>query len=107
MGNENLPVEGFSYLDNFYKKYNKVLLDKVAIDKEKERLEKENKDLQAILKQYLDGISVNHEVMTSSNPLLVVNGKVNLHAPVRGDVSNVIIDGNHMVGTGRVGTTAL
>lgn len=104
---QNLPVEGFSYLDNFYKKYNKVLLDKVAIDKEKERLEKENKDLQAILKQYLDGISVNHEVMTSSNPLLVVNGKVNLNAPVRGEVSSVIIEGNHMVGTGRIGTTAL
>jgi len=104
---DNLPVEGFNFLDNFYKKYNKVLLDKVAIQKEKERLAKENSDLQAILKQYLDGISVNQEVMTSQNPLLVVNGKVNLHAPVRGDVSNVIIDGNHMVGTGRVGTTAL
>ena len=104
---ENMPVEGFSFLDNFYKKYNKVLLDKVAIQKEKERLNKENADLQAILKQYLDGISVNQEVMTSENPLLVVNGKVNLNVPVRGDVSNVIIDGNHMVGTGRIGTTAL
>jgi len=104
---DNSAVEGFSFLDNFYKKYNKVLLDKIAIHKEKQRLAKENTDLQAILKQYLDGISVNQEVMTSENPLLVVNGKVNLHAPVRGNVSNVIIDGNHMVGTGRIGTTAL
>lgn len=104
---DNLPVEGFSFLDKFYKKYNKVLLDKVAIDKEKERLAKENSDLQTILKQYLDGISVNQEVMTSENPLLVINGKVNLNAPVRGNVSNVVIDANHMVGTGRIGTRAL
>jgi len=63
--------------------------------------------LQAILKQYLDGISVNQQVMTGDNPLLVVNGKVNLNAPVRGEVSTVVIEGNHMVGTGRVSTTAL
>jgi len=97
-------VEEWNYLDMFWKKYNKVLLDKLAIDKERDRLRKENTDLQAILKQYLDGISVNEDVMVAPNPLLVVNGRVNLNAPpVRrapGDKLTVI-EGNQMVSTGR------
>lgn len=32
----------FQSLDNFYKRFNKVLLDKLAIDKQKATLEKEN-----------------------------------------------------------------
>ena len=32
-------------MDAFYKRYNKVLLDKLAIDKQKSTLEKENTDL--------------------------------------------------------------
>jgi hypothetical protein len=53
------------------------MLDKTAIDKEKARLEKENGDLRSILKQYLDGISVNDEVMNNPiNPLMVVNNRL-------------------------------
>jgi len=71
----------FQLLDNFYKRYNKVLLDKVAIEKQKGSLEKENMFFKSLLKQYLDGVSVNNDVMNSSNPLLVVNNKVNLNRP--------------------------
>lgn len=71
----------FQSLDNFYKRYNKVLLDKVAIDKQKGSLDKENMFFKSLLKQYLDGVSVNNDVMNSSNPLLVVNNKVNLNRP--------------------------
>ena len=71
----------FKQLDSFYKRYNKVLLDKVAIDKQKGSLEKENMFFKSLLKQYLDGVSVNNDVMNSSNPLLVVNNKVNLNRP--------------------------
>jgi hypothetical protein len=39
----------------------------------------ENDDLRTILKQYLDGISVNAEVMSNPiNPLLVVNSRLQL-----------------------------
>ena len=39
----------------------------------------ENEDLRTILKQYLDGISVNEEVMSNPlNPLLVVNSRLQL-----------------------------
>merc|ERR1711924_14952 len=96
------------YLDNFYKKLNKVLLDKMAIEREKARLENENMDLQRVLKQYLDGITVNDDVLSSENPLLVVNGRVNLNRrpvqrlPMRHNKPTVI-EGNHMVSTNRIG----
>lgn len=70
--------EGWNQLANFHKKYNKVLLDKLAIDQEKQRLQKENADLRSIMKQYLDGIAITEEVVDTDNPLLIVNGRVNL-----------------------------
>ena len=71
----------FQLLDSFYKRFNKVLLDKLAIDKQKSTLEKENMFFKSLLKQYLDGVSVNDDVMNANNPLLVVNNKVNLNRP--------------------------
>lgn len=56
-----------------------VLLDTTAVDREKKRLEQENEDLRTILKQYLDGISVNADVMNNPlNPLMVVNQRLQL-----------------------------
>jgi hypothetical protein len=82
---DGTAVGHWSYLENFHKKYNKVLLDKLAIAAEKKRLQKENSDLRGILKQYLDGISITEDVVDQDNPLLIVNGKVNLveKMPVR------------------------
>merc|ERR1719262_257674 len=81
---DDTGIDEWNYLDNFFKRYNKVKLDSLAIDKEKQRLEKENQQLRSLLKQFLDGVSVNEEVLSNPNPLLVVNGKVNLnHIPVR------------------------
>ncbi|ORX34612.1 hypothetical protein BCR36DRAFT_588550, partial [Piromyces finnis] len=65
----------FSYMELFYKKYNKVLLDTILMKNKKNYLNEENARLKAILKQYLDGISVNAEILEQVNPLLVVNGK--------------------------------
>eukprot|EP01135_Chromosphaera_perkinsii_P006115 Nk52_evm2s403 gene=Nk52_evmTU2s403 len=75
---EGKQVEEYTSLDRFWKRYNKVLLDKVALDKERNALFEENANLKLLLKQYLDGISVNAEVMKQSNPLLVVNGNTNV-----------------------------
>lgn len=71
----------FKQLDNFYKRYNKVHLDKLAIQKQKATLEKENLFFKNLLKQYLDGVSVNDDVINNNNPLLVVNNRVNLNRP--------------------------
>lgn len=51
----------------------------------------------SLLKQYLDGISVNDDVMNSNNPLLVVNHKINLaHMPVENETRDptTFIEGN-------------
>eukprot|EP01017_Pseudomicrothorax_dubius_P008203 TRINITY_DN12672_c0_g1_i1.p1 TRINITY_DN12672_c0_g1~~TRINITY_DN12672_c0_g1_i1.p1 ORF type:complete len:501 (-),score=153.10 TRINITY_DN12672_c0_g1_i1:36-1538(-) len=78
--NELTPedYEEYSYLNNFFKRYNKVLLDKLAIEKQKASLQKENVLLKSLLKQYLDGISLNEDVLKQDNPLLIVNNKINI-----------------------------
>ena len=68
-------MHDYTALDSFWKRYNKVslflelkkitmqikliykqaMLEKVALDKEKESLDEENKRLKLLLKQYLDG----------------------------------------------------
>jgi len=80
----DVGIDEWTYLDSFFKRFNKVKLDSLAIEREGERLSKENGQLRSILKQFLDGVSVNEEVLNNPNPLLVVNGKVNLnHVPVK------------------------
>ncbi|RMX54250.1 hypothetical protein pdam_00016921 [Pocillopora damicornis] len=72
----------YSALENFWKRYNKVLLDKLALDKEKHTLLQENQQLRAVLKQYLDGISVNDEILSQYNPLFIVNSKTNVRLAI-------------------------
>merc|ERR1712070_1036159 len=80
----DVGVDEWTYLDNFFKRFNKVKLDHLAIEQEEKRLNKENVQLRSILKQFLDGVSVNEDVLAHPNPLFVVNGKVNLnHVPVK------------------------
>jgi len=104
--NSNMEPDECNYLDNFYKKYNKVLLETLAIKKDQDRLRRENEDLQMILKQYIDGVSVNPDVMNSLNPLFVVNGRVNLNhqqghhsgEPLR-QVQKVVVEASHVMQT--------
>jgi hypothetical protein len=80
----DVGIDEWTYLDNFFKRFNKVKLDHLAIEQERGRLHRENVQLRSILKQFLDGVSVNEDVLSQPNPLLVVNGKVNLnHVPVK------------------------
>ncbi|CAH8541743.1 unnamed protein product [Schistosoma guineensis] len=65
-------------LEMFWKRFNKVQLDRLAIIKEYNMLEQENIQLKLLLKQYLDGISVNSEVISGDNSLIVINGRSNL-----------------------------
>ena len=70
-------------------------------------LRDENGDLRSILKQYLDGISVNEDVINAPNPLLVVNHKTNIVMPNAQRVAPVstVIEGSHvqMIGGGLQG----
>ncbi|VDQ10741.1 unnamed protein product [Trichobilharzia regenti] len=65
-------------LEMFWRRFNKVQLDRLAIAKEHNMLEQENLQLKLLLKQYLDGISISNEVVTGDNSLLVINGRSNV-----------------------------
>ena len=84
-------------MNQFYKRYNKVLLDKLAIQKQKEALQKDNLLLKSLLKQYLDGISLNDDVMKKENPLMVLNNKLNIVRPPVEQVNRNVIEGNAYV----------
>eukprot|EP00052_Salpingoeca_macrocollata_P007520 m.60516 g.60516 ORF g.60516 m.60516 type:complete len:504 (-) comp16099_c0_seq2:74-1585(-) len=77
---DDQPVSQEHALDCFWKRYNKVLVDKLAMEREHAKLADENQKLRLLLKQYLDGISVNDEILSKDNTLLVVNHRTN--APV-------------------------
>jgi hypothetical protein len=105
VGPDGRILDEWASLDNFFKRFNKALLSKLAVDKERDRLHEENRALQQLLRQYLDGVSVKSDIMDAANPLLVVNGRVNVtgRAKVR-EASNAItvVDGNHMQATRRI-----
>lgn len=97
-------IDEWSYLDLYLKRYNKVQLDWFAVEKEKSHLDKENNQLRAILKQVLDGVSVNAEVLEQANPLLVVNGRVNLnHMPVARQAQTTFVEAAHHVASTQKG----
>lgn len=104
-GNDMVKSGEVDALDLFYKKFNTVLLGKLAAENEKQRLADENRQLQSILKQFLEGISVTEGLMKAANPLLVVNGRANTMPPPVRRVAppTVILEGNHLVETRRVG----
>ena len=81
-------------LSNFYRKFNKVLLDNIAIENEKQRLLKENSQLEDLIQQYLDGTKVSSLTLSEDNPLFVVNGRANLNhiLPVKRDKNLVVQD---------------
>ena len=79
-----------------------MLLDKLAIEKQKATLEKENMFFKSLLKQYLDGVSVNDDVINNNNPLLVINSRVNLNRPPvermdGGQPHRTFVEGNTVV----------
>lgn len=84
-------------------RFNKVLLSKLATERERDRLREENEQMQSILKQFLEGISITEDTVRGANPLLVVNGASNtLPMPVREAGHVAVVESNHMVETGRV-----
>lgn len=57
-------------------------MDQLALDAEKRSLENENMTLRNVLRQYLDGVSVNNETLKEPNPLFVVNQRTNVKLAV-------------------------
>ncbi|XP_004599423.2 dynein regulatory complex subunit 2 [Ochotona princeps] len=68
-------------MENFWKRYNKVKLEKLSLQHRRAQLLEINRKLREMLKQYLDGISVSDEVLSQLNPLFIVNHQSNLPQP--------------------------
>lgn len=77
-----LLMQNYTALDQFWKRYNKVLLEHWALEREKTVLSQDNQKLRILLKQYLDGISVSDEVLSQQNPLLILNNRSSLQQKV-------------------------
>jgi peptidoglycan hydrolase CwlO-like protein len=94
-GENRVFVTASERMANFHMKYNQVVLDNIAIEKERERLSYENAQLQDLISQYIDGTHLTDDVLYGDNPLLVINGRANLNSipPVR-KMAGTIQDGN-------------
>ncbi|MBN3303447.1 DRC2 protein, partial [Amia calva] len=68
-------MQDYSVLSRFWQRYNKVLLDRLVLEQERAALAREGAQLRALLKQYLDGISVSDAVLRQRNPLLIVTSR--------------------------------
>ena len=67
---------------HFQRKFNKALLDDLAVQREKARLEAENAQLEDLIAQYLEGTTVSDDVLRDNNPLFVVNGRYDQHTVI-------------------------
>jgi hypothetical protein len=95
-------LEEADALHNFYGRYNKALLETLAMERQRERLRAENAELQHILQQTLDSMAVTPSAVDGPNALLVVNGRVTLNRaapPVRQVVRPVAIEAAIVAGT--------
>lgn len=63
----------YTELEKFWQRYNKVLLERLCLEREKKVLGWENQQLRILLKQYLDGISVSDEILQQQNSLLMLS----------------------------------
>jgi hypothetical protein len=68
-------------LEGFFQRLNRAQLDRLALEDEKQRLQQENGDLRELLRQFLDGITVQPTSLDHSNTLVIVNGRVNMVQP--------------------------
>lgn len=81
---ENNPIPAEQALLRFHNRHNKAALDLLSLRSERSRLEQENADLRALLKRYLDGVSVNEDVMADpNNPLLIDNFRFQATLPTQ------------------------
>jgi hypothetical protein len=96
------PVEEWAVLDRWHTRYNRVVMDRLALQQQRDTLKANKEALQTMLRQYLDGISVSKDIMDSANPLLVVNGNVHLNrGALMGGAPNVVVEAAHVISSRR------
>ena len=79
---------------NFFKRYNKIQLDSIAIKKEREKETQINQDLKTQLLKYMDGMTVTKFVLDNKeNTLLRTQEKPLFRNKVKNDAT--FIEGQH------------
>lgn len=82
----------------FWKKYNKVLLDKMVLAQQKERLVEENKKAMFLLSQFENGMTVTSDCLDSAeNSLFILNGRLEPAAPKDQNKGLTTVEGNQIV----------
>lgn len=84
--------------ERFWKRFNKVLLDKMVLDQQRDRLEADNENLQNLLNQFVREITVPgpKEMIQGDNSLLVLNGRLAMaHPEKKKNIS--VVEGNQVV----------
>lgn len=62
-------------MEHFWKRFNRVLLERLALEEEQRRLREQNAQMEEVLAQMLEGAAVTAHAVDAANPLLVVNGR--------------------------------
>merc|ERR1712100_301446 len=93
LGADGKPVQEWDALNTFFTRHNKILLDKTAMEVEGKRLNQENDRLRGLIKQFVDGISVNDDVMSGANSLMVVNNSLTRLPRMPGPDHVTVVDG--------------
>ncbi len=88
---------GHPELAHFVQKYNAVLLDTTCFQQKRKALTADNKKLRAVLKAYLDGITVSNHTVDEANTLFVVNHCTNTVHAKRAQQHQAVVEGNHVV----------
>merc|ERR1711959_325487 len=89
----NMKEAEWDALNTFFTRYNKTLLDKTALEAEGKRMSQENDRLRGLIKQFVDGISVNDDVMSQANSLMVVNNSLPRLPRMPGPDHVTVVDG--------------
>jgi hypothetical protein len=67
--------------DRFYRRFNKILLEKLALQRQKELLLQHNTRLKNMMKKYMGGMGVSQDLQEKPNTLFILNQLTN--APMR------------------------
>jgi len=97
LGPDGKPIAEWDALNTFFTRHNKILLDKTAMEVEGKRLTQENERLRQLIKQFVDGISVNDDVMSNANSLMVVNNSLNRLPKMPGPEHVTVVDGPQVI----------
>ncbi|GKT34337.1 Dynein regulatory complex protein like protein [Aduncisulcus paluster] len=58
----------------FYRRMNRVLMDRLALERQQAALREENRLLREALQEFLDGLTINDHTFDQENPIMVVEG---------------------------------